>query len=64
MAHVEKVDGNTLTLKTRPDTGLQTATLDGSTGYRAANVMDRSITLTNAVQVWELYGTWCVKRDE
>jgi hypothetical protein len=49
VGRVEKVDGNTLTLKTKQTDGV-VVTLDGSTGYRSANVMDRKVTLTNAVQ--------------
>ncbi|HKP54497.1 MAG TPA: DUF5666 domain-containing protein [Chloroflexia bacterium] len=49
VGRVEKVDGNTLTLKGKQTDGI-TVTLDGSTGYRAANVMDRKVTLTGAVQ--------------
>jgi len=45
---VEKIDGNIVTLKTRQ--GTLTVTLDSGTGYKAANLMDRKVALSNAVQ--------------
>lgn len=45
---VEKVDGNSVTLKTRQ--GSVAVTLDGGTGYKSAMLMDRKVTLSNAVQ--------------
>ena len=55
VGRVEKFDGNTLTLKTRtskdnPGTGGLTVTLDAGTAYKSAMMMDRKVTLTNAVQ--------------
>lgn len=50
VGQVEKVDGNTLTLKTRKDEAAQVVTLDGSTAYKSAMLMDRKVSLTNAVQ--------------
>ena len=52
VGRVEKIEGNTITLKAGPDGDSARVTLDAGTAYKAANanVMDRKITLTNAAQ--------------
>ena len=47
---VESVSGNTVTLKTPRNKDGLAVNLDGSTAYKSANIMDKQVTLTNAVQ--------------
>jgi hypothetical protein len=48
--HVESMSGNSLVLRTPANRDGITVTLDGSTGYKAAQASDRQVTLTNATQ--------------
>jgi hypothetical protein len=53
VGRVEKVDGNTITLRTRQDgknAAPHTITLDGSTAYKSATLADRKVGLSNAAQ--------------
>jgi len=48
--HVESMSGNSLVLRTPANRDGITVTLDGSTGYKAAQASDRQVTLANATQ--------------